>query len=57
MQPETEVADGSGTRLIVAARKEAGVNFVSSLLDANLSKVLALVIADRDWTHVTLCRE
>lgn len=57
MQPEAEVADSNGPRLIVAAMKEAGVNFVTSLPDANLSKLLALVDADRDWTHVTLCRE
>jgi sulfopyruvate decarboxylase subunit alpha len=57
MQSEIEVADRNGPGLIVAAMKEAGVNFVTSLPDANLSKLLALVDADPHWTHVTLCRE
>jgi len=57
MQPEAKGADSTGPKLIVEAMKEAGVNFVTSLPDANLATLLALVDTDRDLTHVTLCRE
>jgi sulfopyruvate decarboxylase subunit alpha len=43
--------------LIVEALKASGVNFVTSLPDANLAGVLAAVDAEPDLTHVTLCRE
>ena len=46
-----------GPRLIVESMKEAGINFVTSLPDANLQKLLALVDADPELTHVTLARE
>lgn len=51
------MADDSGPRLIVESMKEAGVGFVTSLPDANLQKLLALVDADPELTHVTLARE
>jgi len=51
------VADHNGPKLIVEAMKEAGVNFVASLPDVNLSKLLAAVDEERELTHVTLCRE
>ena len=51
------MADSSGPQLILEAMKEAGVNFVTSLPDANLAKLLALVDAEPQLTHVTLCRE
>jgi len=51
------MADSSGPRLILDAMKEAGVNFVTSLPDANLAKLLALVDAETKFTHVTLSRE
>jgi sulfopyruvate decarboxylase subunit alpha len=51
------VADQDGPKLIVAAMKAAGVNFVTSLPDANLAKLLAAVDEERDLVHVTLCRE
>jgi sulfopyruvate decarboxylase subunit alpha len=43
--------------LIVEGMKEAGVSFVTSLPDANLAKLLALVDADPEFTHLTLSRE
>ena len=46
-----------GPQLIVNSMKEAGINFVTSLPDANLQKLLALVDADPELTHVTLARE
>ena len=51
------MAEDKGPRLIVEAMKEAGVSFVTSLPDANLQKLLALVDADPEVTHVTLARE
>jgi sulfopyruvate decarboxylase subunit alpha len=51
------VADDNGPQLIVEGMKEAGVSFVTSLPDANLQKLLALVDADPELTHVTLARE
>jgi sulfopyruvate decarboxylase TPP-binding subunit len=41
------VADHNGPKLIVEAMKEAGVNFVASLPDVNLSKLLAAVDEER----------
>ena len=46
-----------GPALIVDALKTAGVNFVVSLPDVNLSKLLAAIDAQTDLPHVTLCRE
>jgi sulfopyruvate decarboxylase subunit alpha len=51
------MAEDNGPQLIVAGMKEAGVSFVTSLPDANLQKLLALVDADLELTHVTLARE
>ena len=51
------MAEDKGPRLIVESMKEAGVSFVTSLPDANLQKLLALVDADPELTHVTLARE
>ena len=51
------MADDNGPGLIVEGMKEAGVSFVTSLPDANLQKLLALVDADPELTHVTLARE
>lgn len=51
------VADHNGPKLIVDAMKQAGVNFITSLPDANLAKLLAAVDDERDLIHVTLCRE
>ncbi len=47
----------SGPGLIVDALKAAGVNFIVSLPDVNLSKLLAAVDDDATLPHVTLCRE
>ena len=46
-----------GPQRIVESMKEAGISFVTSLPDANLQKLLALVDADPELTHVTLARE
>ena len=51
------MTDQDGPKLIVGAMKGAGVNFVTSLPDANLAKLLAAVDEERDLLHVTLCRE
>ena len=51
------MADHNGPKLIVEAMKQAGINFVCSLADANLAKLLAAVDAESEFTHVTLCRE
>jgi sulfopyruvate decarboxylase subunit alpha len=51
------MAEDNGPRLIVESMKEAGVSFVTSLPDANLQKLLALVDADPELAHVTLARE
>ena len=51
------MTDNNGPNLIVEAMKQAGINFVCSLADANLAKLLAAVDAESEFTHVTLCRE
>ena len=51
------MTENSGPQLMVEGMKEAGVNFVTSLPDANLAKLLALVDADPEFTHMTLARE
>ena len=51
------MAEDNGPQLIVESMKEAGVSFITSLPDANLQKLLALVDADPELTHVTLARE
>ena len=37
--------------------KQAGINFVCSLADANLAKLLAAIDGESAFTHITLCRE
>ena len=51
------MAEDNGPQLIVEGMKEAGVSFVTSLPDANLQKLLALLDAESELTHVTLARE
>jgi sulfopyruvate decarboxylase subunit alpha len=51
------MTNSSGPQVIVEAMKEAGIRFVTSLPDANLAKLLALLDAEPDLTHVTLARE
>lgn len=46
-----------GPEMILEAMKEAGINFVTSLPDYNIAKLLELVEADGDIKHVPLCRE
>ena len=54
---EVRLTDSSGPEVILEGLKEAGVAFVTSLPDANLAKLLALVDADPELPHVTLARE
>ena len=42
---------------IVSGLKGAGINFVATLPDVNLSDLLREVEEDRDFIHVPLCRE
>ena len=49
--------DSNGPERIVEALKQAGINFLCSLPDANLAKLLAAVDQEKSLTHVTLCRE
>ena len=49
--------DSNGPERIVEAMKQAGINFLCSLPDANLAKLLAAVDQEKSLTHVTLCRE
>jgi sulfopyruvate decarboxylase subunit alpha len=51
------MANNNGPQMILECMKEAGVSFVTSLPDANLAKLLALVDVDPELTHVTLARE
>lgn len=51
------MAHSSGPQLIVESMKQAGVSFVTSLPDANLAKLLALVDGDPELPHVTVARE
>jgi sulfopyruvate decarboxylase subunit alpha len=57
MKIGASVSDHNGPKLIVEAIKQAGVNFVTSLPDANLARLLAAVDGEPDLTHITLCRE
>lgn len=43
--------------MIVEAMKEAGINFVASLPDYNLTRLLEAVDAEAAFKHVPLCRE
>ena len=43
--------------MIVEAMKEAGINFVASVPDYNLTKLLESVDAEAAFKHVPLCRE
>ncbi|HXG53713.1 MAG TPA: thiamine pyrophosphate-binding protein [candidate division Zixibacteria bacterium] len=51
------MSDRGGPQLILDGMKEAGIDFVASLPDANLATLLALVDGDPELPHVTLCRE
>lgn len=51
------MVNDSGPQMILEGMKEAGVSFVTSLPDANLAKLLALVDIDPELAHVTLARE
>ena len=48
-------ADAAQT--IVDGLKRAGINFIATLPDINLSDLLREIEQDRDLTHVPLCRE
>jgi sulfopyruvate decarboxylase subunit alpha len=51
------VTEFNGPKLITEAMKQAGIDFVCSLPDANLAKLLAAVDQENTFSHVTLCRE
>lgn len=51
------MVDQDGPKLIVGAMKGAGVDFVTSLPDANLAKLLTAVDEEQEMIHVPLCRE
>lgn len=51
------MAAENGPRMILEAMKEAGINFVTSLPDHNLARLLELVDKDPGLRHVPLCRE
>ncbi|MBI2358319.1 MAG: sulfopyruvate decarboxylase subunit alpha [Deltaproteobacteria bacterium] len=51
------MAGETGPSMILEAMKEAGINFVTSLPDHNLAKLLEFVDKDPDLKHVPLCRE
>jgi sulfopyruvate decarboxylase subunit alpha len=44
-------------KTIVAGLKGAGINLIATLPDVNLADLLREVEADRELTHVPLCRE
>jgi sulfopyruvate decarboxylase subunit alpha len=51
------LANENGPEIILAAMKEAGIKFVTSVPDYNIARLLELVDADPDIRHVPLCRE
>lgn len=51
------MAEPDGPRLIVESLMAAGVDFVASLPDANLARLLAAVDDAPEFTHITVCRE
>lgn len=46
-----------GPKIILESMKEAGINFVTSLPDFNIVKLIELVDGDPKLKHVPLCRE
>jgi len=51
------LAPEDGPKIILESMKEAGINFVTSLPDFNLAKLIELVDGDPEIKHVALCRE
>lgn len=51
------MATKSGPQLILDGLKEAGVNLIATLPDINMHLLLERVAADKEITHVPLCRE
>ncbi len=51
------MANADGPKLILESMKEAGINFVTSLPDFNIARLIELVDGDQDIKHVPLCRE
>jgi sulfopyruvate decarboxylase subunit alpha len=47
----------SGADLVAEALVAAGVNFICTLPDWNMRRLLACISAEKSWTHVQLCRE
>ena len=54
---ETRVSTRTGAHLVAEALVAAGIDFIATLPDWNIAKLLELVSAERSWTHVRLARE
>jgi sulfopyruvate decarboxylase subunit alpha len=51
------LSSADAAQTIVEGLKGAGINFIATLPDINLSDLLRAVEEDRDFIHVPLCRE
>jgi sulfopyruvate decarboxylase subunit alpha len=51
------VSAEEAANIILGGLKDAGINFIASLPDINLARLLALIETDPGVTHVPLCRE
>ncbi len=51
------MSSADAAQTIVEGLKGAGIDFIATLPDINLSDLLRGVEQDRDFTHVPLCRE
>jgi sulfopyruvate decarboxylase subunit alpha len=47
----------SGSDLVAEALVAAGINFICTLPDWNIRRLIECISAERSWTHVQLCRE
>ena len=54
---EAKVSTRTGAHLVAEGLVSAGIDFIASLPDWNIAKLLELVSAERSWTHVRLARE
>jgi sulfopyruvate decarboxylase subunit alpha len=54
---ESRLSSADAAQTIVEGLKGAGINFIATLPDINLSDLLRKVEEDRDFIHVPLCRE
>lgn len=54
---EAKVRTRTGAHLVAEGLVAAGIDFIATLPDWNIAKLLELVSAERSWTHVRLARE